>query len=149
MASKPCRHSWPAVVASFVLLVGALLLCASAPAAAKRDTIPPTFAGIRSATTCVPGPMGGGRTASYHLDWDSAADNRTPPGQIVYDVYQASTVGGEDFAAPTYVTAAGATSLDTPPLPTGQTVYFVVRARDRAGNSDANKAERQGQNLCV
>jgi hypothetical protein len=149
MASTQRRHSSPAVVGSLVLLVGALLLSASASAVAKRDTIPPTFAGVRSATTCVPGPIGGGRTTSYHLGWDSAADNRTPSRQIVYDVYQASTVGGEDFSAPTYTTAAGATSLDTPPLPTDETFYFVVRARDKAGNSDSNNAERQGQNLCV
>ena len=57
--------------------------------------------------------------------------------------------GGEDFSVPTYTAAAGATSFDTPPLPADKTFYFVVRARDRAGNGDSNKVERQGQNLCV
>ena len=118
-------------------------------ALAKRDTIPPTFAGLKAAITCIPGPIGGGRTASYHLSWDPATDNRTPSGQIVYDVYQATAPGGEDFSMPTYTTPAGATSFDTPPLPTDQTFYFVVRARDKAGNRDSNKVERQGQNLCV
>ena len=148
MASKR-RHSWQAVVGALVLLVGALSLSPSASAVAKRDTIAPTFAGVKSATTCIPGPIGGGGTSSYHLDWDSATDNTTPSRQIVYDVYQASTVGGEDFSEPTYTTAAGATSFDTPPLPTGETFYFVVRARDKAGNSDSNTVEREGQNLCV
>jgi hypothetical protein len=69
--------------------------------------------------------------------------------KIVYDVYQASAPGGEDFSTPTYTTAPGATSFVTLPLPTDQAVYFVVRARDKAGNSDANTVERQGQNLCL
>jgi len=113
------------------------------------DSTPPTFAGLKSATTCIPGPVGGGRTTSYHLSWDPATDDVTPSSKIVYDVYQATTPGGEDFSAPTYTTAAGATSFDTPPLPTDEQFYFVVRARDEAGNRDSNKVERAGENLCV
>ena len=147
---RRCRRASPVAVGSLaLLLLGALLASASASAVGKPDTAPPTFAGLHTATTCIPGPIGGGRTSSYHLVWDAATDNKTPARQIVYDVYQATTAGGEDFSAPTYTTAAGATALDTPPLPTGETFYFVVRARDKAGNSDSNKAERQGQNLCV
>jgi hypothetical protein len=149
LVSKRRRPCSPAVAGLLFLLVAALLLSASPSALAKRDNIPPAFAGLKSATTCVPGPIGGGRTTSYHLSWDPATDNRTPSSQIVYDVYQASTAGGEDFSAPTYTTPAGTTSFDTPPLPVDTTFYFVVRARDRAGNSDSNKVERQGQNLCV
>ena len=50
---------------------------------------------------------------------------------------------------PTYTTPAGATSFTTPPLATDKYFYFVVRARDQAGNSDSNTVEREGQNLCV
>jgi hypothetical protein len=133
-----------------LLLVAAVLLVFMPPVEAKRkDHIPPTFAGLNSATTCIPGPIGGGRTTSYHLTWDPATDNVTPSNRIVYDVYQATAPGGEDFSAATYTTPAGATSFDTPPLPTGKSFYFVVRARDQAGNRDSNTVERQGQNLCV
>jgi hypothetical protein len=150
MASQHRRHSLPAVAGSLAsLLLTALLLSASASAVGKRDTTPPTFAGVASATTCIPGPIGGGRTTSYHLVWDAATDDKTPSRQIVYDVYQAGTAGGQDFSVPTYTTTAGATSLDTPPLPTDEEFYFVVRARDKAGNRDSNTAERQGHNLCV
>ena len=114
-----------------------------------RDGTPPRFQGLRSATTCVPGPIGGGGTTRYRLSWDAATDDRTPSTQIVYDVYQATTAGGENFASPTYTTPRGATGFDTPLLPTGEQFYFVVRARDRSGNSDANKVEREGVNLCV
>lgn len=151
--SRFCRRRNPLAprVVGFSLLLFATLVLSvvSPPALAKRDTTPPKFAGLKSATTCIPGPIGGGRTSSYHLSWDPATDNRTPSSQIVYDVYQATPPGGEDFSMPTYTTPAGVSSFDTPPLPSDHTFYFVVRARDRAGNRDSNTLERQGQNLCV
>ena len=128
----------------------ALVLIAVQPAAARsqRDEQPPKFAGLASATTCVPGPIAG-RTTSYTLRWEPATDNVTRSKKIVYNVYQASAPGGEDFSGPTYTTAAGVTSFVTPQLPADQAVYFVVRARDKAGNTDSNTVERQGQNLCA
>jgi hypothetical protein len=145
-SSKPRRRRSAAVVG----LVGVTVLLVGAPAKAHRkDQIPPTFAGLKSATTCIPGPIGEGRTSSYHLSWEAATDNVTPSSKIVYNVYQATAAGGENFSQPTYTTAAGVTSFDTPQLPTGKTFYFVVRARDQAGNEDSNTVERQGQNLCV
>jgi hypothetical protein len=127
-----------------------LFVLAARPASGlARDTVPPSFAGLVSATTCIPGPATTPpRSSSYHLSWRPAVDDRTPSRRIVYDIYQADKAGGEDFSRPTYTTAPGATSFDTPELPdTGW--WFVVRARDRAGNSDANGVERQGVNLCV
>src|SRR5205085_9913619 len=46
--------------AGFVSLVGiTLLLVVAAPAQARRkDQVPPTFAGLKSVTTCIPGPIG-------------------------------------------------------------------------------------------
>jgi hypothetical protein len=133
-----------------LLLVAATLLVIGPTAAAKsRDHIPPTFAGLKSATTCIPGPIGPGRSARYHLRWKAATDNVTPSSKIRYDIYQARRAGGENFSTPTYTTAAGATSFDTPPVPADKSFYFVVRARDQAGNRDSNKVERRGVNLCV
>jgi hypothetical protein len=147
---KPRLCTLARATVPLLLLVAAVSLVFSPMAGAKRkDHIPPTFGGLKSATTCIPGPIGGGRTTSYHLSWDPATDNVTPSNRVVYDVYQATSPGGEDFSAPTYITPAGATSFDTPPLPTDKSFYFVVRARDQAGNRDSNTVERQGQNLCV
>ncbi len=103
---------------------------------------PPTFAGLESATYCNGGP--GSYPTSYTLRWEPATDGTT----IVYDIFQATTSGGEDFSTPTYTTPAGATSFTTPVLPTDKPLFFVVRAVDQAGKSDLNTVERQGQNQC-
>ena len=148
--SEPRLRRSVGVRSALVLLVVAVFLVASPTAGAKRrDHTPPTFAGLKSATTCVPGPIGGGRTTSYTLRWDAATDNVSPSSTIVYLVYQANAPGSEDFSTPTYTTAAGATSFATPPLLADKPVYFVVRAQDQAGKIDRNTVERQGQNLCV
>jgi hypothetical protein len=136
-------------VVSLLVGVAAILVVVSPAQARRKDTTPPTFAGLKSATTCIPGPIGEGRTGSYHLTWEAATDNVTPSSKIVYNIYQATTAGGEDFSQPTYTAAPGATSFDTPQLSSVKTFYFVVRARDQAGNEDSNKVEREGQNLCV
>jgi hypothetical protein len=151
-SSKPLRRPSAASLVSTRLLLVALaaLLLLGAPAQARgKDHTPPVFEGLKSATTCIPGPIGPGRTSSYHLTWNAATDNVTPSRKIIYEVYQATMPGGEDFSKPTYTTTRGVTSFDTPKLPTDNTFYFVVRARDKAGNEDSNTIEREGQNLCV
>jgi hypothetical protein len=131
------------------LLCASVLLLSGAPVQALDDDTPPTFAGLQSAYTCIPGPgpVKGERT-SYHLMWEAATDDVTPSSQIVYLIYRATTRGGENFSRPTYRTAPGVTSFETPKLLATKTFYFVVRARDRAGNIDSNAVEREGQNLC-
>jgi CARDB len=114
------------------------------------DRSPPRFAGLERATTCIPGPAGGPRRESrYSLQWEPAADDRTPASRLVYDIYQATAPGAEDLSLPTYTSPPGATSFATPLLPDDAAYYFVVRARDAAGNRDANSVERLGTNLCV
>ena len=127
----------------------AVLLSSAWTYGADRDRTPPVFAGLRSATTCIPGPVGGDRTSSFHLIWAAAKDKVTSAGRIVYDVYQATSPGTENFSRATYTTRGGATSFTTPPLPSTETYYFVVRARDAARNRDRNRRERPGRNLCV
>ena len=107
-----------------------------------------SFAGLKWAATCIPGPVKEGETSSYHLEWE-AAKAKTSRHKIVYNVYEATTRGGENYSQPTYTTAPGVTSFDTPQLPVEDTYYFVVRARDRMGNEDSNTVEREGQDLCA
>ena len=146
---------WSGQLARWVTGTIALLALAGASAAAgalarvaSPDRTPPTFAGLGSAATCVPGPIAG-QSASYRLTWKPATDNVTASTKIVYDIYQSAEPGGEDFSSATYTTRRGATSFTTPALPADESFYFVVRARDRAGNRDSNQVELQGANLCV
>lgn len=120
----------------------------STPPPVGADTTPPTFAGLQSAYYCHGGPVRENEPVSFGLTWKAATDDVTPSSQIVYDIYMASTSGGEDFSRPTWTTAPGVTEYKTPELPSEGT-YFVVRARDQAGNEDQNKVEREGGNICL
>jgi hypothetical protein len=107
------------------------------------------FGGLQLALACTPGPQQPGQTTPFNLRWQTASDDVTPPSLIVYDVYLATTPGDEDFSEPTWTTAPGATSYRTPGLPSHGAFYFVVRARDQAGNEDGNTVELHGSDPCV
>jgi hypothetical protein len=113
------------------------------------DRVAPVFAGIAHATACTPGPQRPGETTPYTLSWQAAVDNTTPAAEIVYDIYYSTTPGGEDFAHATWTSPPGVTSFRTPGLPSHGEAYFVVRARDSAGNEDGNAHEQPGVDPCV
>jgi hypothetical protein len=132
------------------LSVALVALAAASYDAQARQPRGPAFGGVQSATTCIPGPAGApGQTSSYRLVWEAASERPRLARTIVYEVYQATSPGGENFAVPTYTTARRATSFQTPELAAQGTYFFVVRARDRAGREDKNTVEREGQNVCV
>jgi len=101
--------------------------------AVSTDTTPPTFAGANSLTL----PS----STSRMVSWSAATDNVTASSSIVYLVYRATASGGENYATPTATTAAGATSYTDSGLTAGTKYYYVVRAKDLAGNIDANTVE--------
>jgi hypothetical protein len=111
------------------------------------DRTAPAFGGVAAAVGCSAGPRVS--PVAYTLRWAPASDDVTPPEQIRYDVFMAPAPGHEDFAAPTYSTVPGATSFTTPPLSPAGTVFFVVRARDAAGNRDPNTVELPGADPCA
>jgi hypothetical protein len=114
----------------------------------SNDNTPPTFAGLQEAFACTPGPQQPGQTTPYTLSWQPAGDDITPSAQITYDVYLASAPGAENFSTPTWTTPPGTTNYRTPGLPSHGSYYFVVRARDSAGNQDANTVEKRGIDPC-
>jgi hypothetical protein len=135
---------------AFVALLGTLgrfTLHVRAPLP-TRDTTPPSFGGLQSAFACTPGAQRPGQTTPFTLSWHAASDNLTPSSQIVYDVYLASTPGAERYATPTWTTAPGATTFKTPGLASHGSFYFVVRARDGAGNEERNTIELHGSDPC-
>ncbi len=85
---------------------------------------------------------------SILLSWEPAIDNVTPQDKIVYLIYQSTepfifSAGANSFAVqdemqPTYVTEPGATSYLITGLSPGVTYYFLIRAKDEAGNIDNN-----------
>lgn len=98
------------------------------------DPTPPTFGGLESATAL--------SSTEIQLQWSAATDNVTPSSDIVYLIYMATTSGGQNFATPTATTSPGVTSYTLTGLTQDTTYYAVVRARDAAGNTDANTLER-------
>ncbi len=101
---------------------------------APPDETAPTFDGVTTLVSTTP--------TSLHVEWIAASDDVTPADDLVYDIYLATTAGGENFATPTHTTLPGRTSADLLGL-TPQTGYsVVVRARDAAGNRDANENEK-------
>ncbi|MCK4267041.1 MAG: hypothetical protein KAX31_07145, partial [Thermoplasmata archaeon] len=94
------------------------------------DTTPPVFGGLVSATDA-----GVGNTID--LMWNPASDPSYP---ITYNIYMSAVSGGQNFAAPDYMT--NQTNFQVTGLTNGQEYFFVVRAEDSAGNEDANTIER-------
>ena len=100
------------------------------------DTTPPTFAGLSSAVLSA-------SKLGADVCWPAAKDDVTPAAGIVVDVYQGTVPGGEVFTGPaTATSAAGATCMNLEGLTPGQEYCFVARARDAAGNRDANTVEK-------
>ena len=140
---------------AFVALLGTIgrfsfvVRGAAATPPPSADRTPPSFGGLQRAFACTPGPQRPGETTPFTLSWQAASDNVTPSSQLVYAIYLAATPGGERFAAPTWTSAPGATTFRTPGLPSHGSFYFVVRARDGAGNEDRNTIEIHGSDPCL
>ncbi len=96
----------------------------------QKDTAPPTFAGVKTATALA--------DDAIVVSWDAATDNVSPAAKIVYRVYLATATGAQVFTTPTAVTPAGATSATLMGLDPVREYFVVVRAVDEAGNEDAN-----------
>jgi hypothetical protein len=101
---------------------------------ASTDTVPPTFAGLSTATVNDDGTIS--------LTWDPATDNDSPASGIAYAVYSANKAGGEDFSTPYMYTPSGANGAVLSGVTPGQNYFWVVRAVDQAGNEDTNSVEK-------
>lgn len=101
-----------------------------------NDVTPPTFAGAEG--------VANETTKSLDVIWTAATDDLSSPDQIVYEIYQATKPGTESFTTPTLTTLPGATSATISGLSAGKKYYFVVRARDKAGNAETNTIEVVG-----
>ena len=99
------------------------------------DTTPPTFGGCASASAI--------SGHAIELRWVAATDNVTAQAQLVYDIYLASTSGGQSYTnPPQFTTDPGVTRFVAGGRDLFTTTYVVVRARDLAGNQDGNTTQR-------
>jgi len=107
--------------------------------ATTPDTQPPAFGGVATATAIL-----GGKFSPPEIDltWTAATDDVTASINIVYLVYMSTTSGGQNFTAADFTTSAGVTTYTVTGLSSSTTYYFVVRARDEAGNIDGNTIEK-------
>ncbi len=103
----------------------------------STDPTPPTFAGCNGVVVA-----SDARTATF--SWSPATDPVTSPDKIVYDVFQGLAPGAEDYSKPIATSDPGATSVFVTDLTPDATLYWVVRARDQAGNRDSNTVEQSG-----
>jgi alpha-tubulin suppressor-like RCC1 family protein len=78
----------------------------------------------------------------FILFWKPASDDTTPSEEFVYEICQSSTKGEclKNFT-PNYIAGTQTYSFLITGLTPGTTYYFVVRARDLAGNRDGNEVE--------
>jgi hypothetical protein len=102
------------------------------------DAKPPSFGGLTGATV---DPQA--RTAA--LTWDPATDDKTPAGEIVYEIFEATSPGAYDYKSPpAHVSAPGATGATLTSLAGDAKLSWVVRARDLGNNEDVNATEQGG-----
>ncbi|MBI3071218.1 MAG: hypothetical protein HYY84_03735 [Deltaproteobacteria bacterium] len=106
-----------------------------------EDSTPPIFAG---ASAAVAAALTDGGTVA--ISWDAGADNLASSALLAYDICQSTTRNAcvSSFTT-TWSIDAGAPSLTSfavdGGLAYGQRYYFVVRARDLAGNRETNVVE--------
>ncbi len=102
------------------------------------DDTPPSFAGVTSA-------FDSQTDGKVTLMWSPATDpntihcNSDPSLPITYLVFISTIPGGQDFLSPDATTQL--TQIEMSGLQNGVMHYFVVRARDSAGNQESNVVE--------
>ncbi|KKL54489.1 hypothetical protein LCGC14_2264910, partial [marine sediment metagenome] len=72
---------------------------------------------------------------SIQLSW-TLSSPETDVSQ--YNIYRATSSGGQSYSSPTYTVAAGISSYTDTSTSNGQAYYYVVRAEDAAGNIESN-----------
>jgi hypothetical protein len=103
------------------------------------DITPPVFSGAKGLIYITPTGIPAIGASHYFLTWEAAADNITPPNKIVYLIFAyTGSLEAFDWTAIYATTEAGITSYEVSAPVYYLATYFAVRAKDEAGNIDAN-----------
>ncbi|MDH5716590.1 MAG: fibronectin type III domain-containing protein [Spirochaetia bacterium] len=98
----------------------------------ENDITPPEFEGLLSAK-----PVS---DSQIILSWNPAIDNKTDTNEIRYQIYVSEHFGSYDLYVP-YDEVQNSLSYIVSNLKKNKQYYFMVRAKDTAGNIDNNKTE--------
>jgi hypothetical protein len=98
----------------------------------QPDIVPPVFYGLSSIDDVT--------ETSLVLLWDPASDDKTTQNNIQYLIFISQTPNNQNFNAPS-ITVTGTTYANISGLNPNSTYYFVVKAKDEAGNQDGNTRE--------
>jgi len=90
------------------------------------DDEPPSFPGPTSSLVI--------SDTDVELSWAPSSDASGPANVIVYLIYTAKSLRGQDYSHPSEVTEPGQTSLLVTDLDADSWYYFTIRAMDQAGN---------------
>lgn len=102
------------------------------------DDTPPNFAGV--------GLVTGIDATTLRISWLPAVDDTFTASELAYDIFVATSSGGQSFASPT-LTVIGDTSAQISGLERETTYYVVVHARDPLDNVAKAKKEVAGSTL--
>jgi hypothetical protein len=102
----------------------------------KDNVTAPTFAGATGTLDAA--------AREVTLTWVAATDDKTPPAEITYAIYETGGNTAFDFARPKLVTPPGVTSTKLTGLASRAELHWVVRARDADLNEDANTTKIDG-----
>lgn len=119
---------------------GNVSACSAASPAYVEDSTAPLFSGVTAVTTL-------GDT-SLRVSWSAGGDAVTPSSAIVYEVCRSTTAGacGTSFTV-SATSSPGSASLDVTGLSTDRRYFFVMRARDEAGNTSSGTVEMSARTL--
>jgi hypothetical protein len=78
---------------------------------------------------------------SVTASWNAAQDAVSSTPSIRYEVFLATSSGGQVFDSPKFVTPPGRTSAELINLSPETEYFVVVRARDESGNTDSSVSE--------
>jgi len=104
----------------------------------KSDDTPPIFAGAAAVT--------GLNATSVQVTWQAASDD-FGASTLIYDVYFATSPGGQNWVSPSQTVPNGGTSATFTGLVRSTPYYAVVRVRDPDGNAEYNTNEASGSTL--
>lgn len=122
------KHAVSELVAQVRDAAGNASLC-SQPLEYVHDGLPPTFAGVTTATATGP--------TALELSWAAAIDQVYPAEELVYDVCLAASPVAATACVEPHLTSSDL-SATIAGLASDTRYYANVRARDPAGNSDDN-----------